>query len=149
MTRPHSIPVVAEQWMTAWNSKSPQAMVALFTEDGIYEDLAFQVASVGHKSIAGWISVGTDHMPDIRIDITDAFQSDERVALRWTFTATPTFLGPVRSTGQRFSVPAASIFEMREGRIAKVQDYYNLADILRQLKLPSGPYMPSHLENAK
>ena len=121
---------------------------ALFTEDGVYEDLAFQCVSTGHKEIAGWISVGADHLPDVSIEITDAFQASDRVALRWIFSATPTLVGTIPSTGKRFSVPAASIFEMREGRIAKVQDYYNLADVLRQLELPSGPYVPRHLRSS-
>jgi len=142
------IPAIAGQWMTAWNTKSPQAMAALFTNDGVYEDLAFQFASTGHKAIAGWIAMGADHLPDLRIEITDAFEFGDRVAVRWIFSATPLLLGSVPGTGKPFSVPAASIFELREGKVAKAQDYYNLADVLRQLGLPAGPYMPRNLQGA-
>jgi len=123
-------------------------MAALFTEDGVYEDLAFQIASSGLKPIADWISVGAEHLPDLKIEITDAFELGDRVALRWTFFATPLLLGSIPGTGKPFSVPAASIFEMREGKIAKVQDFYNLADVLRQLGIPSGPYVPRKLQGA-
>jgi len=148
MSASRPIPAIAEKWAAAWNSKSAQAMADLFTEDGVYEDLAFQFTSAGLKAVAGWISVGANHLPDLKIEITDAFEADDRIAVRWTFSATPLLLGTIPSTGKRFSVPAASVFELRGGRIAKVQDFYNLADVLRQLGLPSGPFVPGHLQVA-
>lgn len=45
-------------------------------------------------------------------------------------------------TGKSFSVPAASIFEMKGDKIRRVDDYYNLADLLGQLGLQPGAWVP-------
>ena len=38
--------------------------------------------------------------------------------------------------GQRYRLPVGAFFELREGRIARVTNYYNLADWLRQVSEP-------------
>ena len=139
------MPSIVEHWRDAWNAPDPQAMGALFTPDGTYEDLAFQVTSTGRQAVAEWVRVTRGHMPDLHVDVADAFQVGDRIAVRWTSSATPVCLATVPGTGKRFSVPAASLWEVPDGRIATARDYYNLADLLRQLGLPAGPYVPRPL----
>jgi steroid delta-isomerase-like uncharacterized protein len=137
-----ALPPIAAQWMNAWNSKDPRAMADLFTEDGSYEDLAFQAKFQGKEGVAAWVQLTADIMPDLNVEITDAFQSGDKIAVRWTFTGTPLSLGPIQGTGKTFSVPAASIIEVKDGRIASVTDFYNLANLFRQLGLDAGDWVP-------
>jgi steroid delta-isomerase-like uncharacterized protein len=138
----NTLPPIAQQWMNAWNDKDPEAMTALFTEDGTYEDLAFQAKFQGKEAVAAWVRLTADHIPDLKGEIIDAFQSGDKVAVRWTFTGTPLEMGPIQGTGKTFSVPAASLIELRGGRIASVTDFYNLADLFRQLGLDAGDWVP-------
>jgi len=135
-TRAAPVPVVAQRWMEAWNTKSPQAMCEVFVTDGVYEDAAFKICAQGQQSVATWIRISIDHIPDLRGEIDDAFQADDRVAVRWMFSGTPRMLGAVQGTGKPYRVPVLTIMELQEGLIARVTDCYNLADLLQQIGLP-------------
>ena len=37
------------------------------------------------------------------------------------------------ASGQRYELPVGAFFEVRNGRIARVSNYYNLADWIRQI----------------
>jgi len=47
------------------------------------------------------------------------------------YVATDEGLPP--ATGQRYTLPGGAFFEIRDGKIARVTNYYNLADWLRQV----------------
>ena len=38
------------------------------------------------------------------------------------------------ATGQRYSLPGAAFFEVRDGKISRVSNHYNLADWIRQVQ---------------
>jgi SnoaL-like domain len=59
------VPVISQRWMGAWNAKDPDAMRALFTPDGIYEDLAFKISANGQKGVATWVQISIDHIPNL------------------------------------------------------------------------------------
>ena len=129
-------PIVVQRWMDAWNDRSPEKMCALFTADGVYEDAAFKIRARGRQGVATWTAVSVDHIPDLHGEIEEAFQVDDRAAVRWTFSGTPRKLGAVQGTGQPFRVPVLTFMELQSGRIARVTDCYNLADLLQQVGLP-------------
>ncbi|ALG08433.1 hypothetical protein H4W33_009590 [Kibdelosporangium phytohabitans] len=82
----------------------------------------------------------------LRITGRSAFRDGDNIAVTWTFSGTFTgktpFTPPDNPAGRSFSVPATSVIAMRHGRVGSVDDYYNLADILRQVGLPAGPFTP-------
>jgi steroid delta-isomerase-like uncharacterized protein len=138
------VPRVVRQWADAWNNGSPERMAALFTDDGTYEDHAFQVAFHGKDGVAQWVSITTGAIDETHVEVTRAFRGGDRIAVEWTFSGKNTAggLAGLPPTGKSFSVPAVSIFEMEGNEIRRVDDYYNLADLLRQVGLPSGAWVP-------
>ena len=138
------VPKVVEQWAAAWNTGSPEQMAGLFTEDGVYEDHAFQVAFQGKDGIAQWVSITNSSLNDTHVEVNGAFRCGKRIAVQWTFSGTDSAGGLAGQppTGKSFSVPAVSIFEMKGNKIRRVDDYYNLADLLRQLGQPSDAAEP-------
>lgn len=135
-----SFPAIAQRWMAAWNDKDPAAMSALFTPDGRYEDLAFKISAEGQQGVATWVQISTNHIPDLRGEILDAFQTDDRVSVQWTFSGTPAMLGTVKGTGKHYSVTVFSILELSDGKILRAADCYNLADLLQQIDIPLNSY---------
>lgn len=134
------VPKVVEQWTAAWNDGSPEQMASLFTEDGVYEDHAFQVAFQGRDGVAQWVSITNSSLNDTHVEVTKAFRCGNRIAVQWTFSGTDSAsgLGGQPPTGKSFSVPAVSIFEMKGNKFQRVDDYYSLADLMGQLGHPSG-----------
>lgn len=136
------VPEIVQKWMTAWNRADARGMAELFTADGSYENFAFQAESRGRDGIVQWVAITAQNIPDAHGRVIDAFRVGDRVAVKWIFSGTPLRLGPTGGTGASFAVPAVSYFELRGGRIRRVSDFYNVADLLRQLGLPSGAWTP-------
>jgi steroid delta-isomerase-like uncharacterized protein len=135
-------PAIVKAWIAAWNGGDPKAMAALFTEDGVYDDHAFQVRSEGRAAIATFVAITNGNMPGAKAEIVDVFQAGDRIAIEWIFNGTPLRFGPTPLTGKSFSVPVVTILRMKGDRIQHDDDFYNLADVFRQLGLPAGPWTP-------
>lgn len=137
-------PRVVRQWAEAWNSGSPEQMAGLFTDDGIYEDHAFQATFQGKDAVAQWVSVTTGAIDDVHVEVTGASRRGGLITVGWIFSGRDTAggLGGQPPTGNAFSVPAVSTFQMKGNKIQRVDDYYDLADLLRQLYPPSGAQAP-------
>lgn len=138
------VPRVVREWAAAWNTGSHERMVGLFTEDGVYEDHAFQVVFNGKDGIAQWVSITNQVIDDTHVEVEEASRAGDRIYVEWTFSGTNSAGGLAGQppTGESFSVPAVSVFEMEGGKIRRVDDYYNLADLLRQVGLPAGAWTP-------
>jgi len=134
------VPRVVREWAAAWNAGSPEQMAGLLTQGGIDEDHVFQ----GKNGVAQWVAITTESIDETHIEVTEAFRSGNRIAVQWTFSVKNSAggLAGLPPTGKSFSVPAASIFEMKGDKIRRVDYYYNLADLLRQVGLPSGAWVP-------
>ncbi|MFC8248301.1 nuclear transport factor 2 family protein [Streptomyces chartreusis] len=137
---------IVRSWAQQWNAGDAVGMAELFTEDCSYWDRAFQAHLTGREGVAAWIRTSQSHIPDLHIELLAALGGEQQAMARYTLSGT---FGPEHpfDTGQEiaghaFSVPAASYFTMREGRIHAVEDFYNLADLMRQLDLPAGPFTP-------
>lgn len=139
------LPRPIRQWARAWNTGDAELMASLFTRDGTYTDHAFQATFRGPEGIAQWVVITLDSIAPAQVILSDAVRAGDRAAVRWTFTGT--FItqqpfGPGADVrGKSFSVPAVSWFTFRGGLVSGVEDYYNLADLMRQLELPL-PYTP-------
>lgn len=136
------VPEVVQRWMDAWNNADAEGMAALFTETGVYQDFAFGARVEGQEGVAGWVELTVQNIPDARGEILDAFRVGDRAAVQWTFSGTPLRMGPVEGTGASFSVPVTSVLVLEGDRIRAVHDYYNRAEIFRQLDLPSDGFAP-------
>lgn len=136
------VPPIVQRWMDAWNSADAGGMAALFTKEGVYQDYAFGAKVQGKDGVAGWVELTVQNIPDARGEIIDAFRVGDRAAVQWIFTGTPIRMGPVEGTGKSFSVPATSIFILKGDRIQEVRDYYNRAELFRQLGLSSDGFAP-------
>ncbi|WP_328608926.1 nuclear transport factor 2 family protein [Amycolatopsis sp. NBC_00345] len=142
----HRPPRVVEQWASAWNTGDALAMSALFAPDGTYTDHAFQAAFTGPAGVEQWVTTTMQRFRAFRATVENAFRLGDNIAVTWTFAGTfgdrTPFTPPHDPAGKSFSVPATSVFTLRHDRIVSAEDYYNLADVLRQVGLPAGPFTP-------
>ena len=135
-TPARSVPPVVQAWMDAWNTGDAQGMRALFTEDGVYQDFAFQAQVGGREGVAAWVELTVQNIPDTQVEIIEAFRTGDRITVKWVFSGTPERIGPIEGTGASFSVPAVSVFELEGDLITRLGDYYNRADVFAQLGYP-------------
>lgn len=130
-------PEIVNAWLNAFYfAKDPAAFAALYTKDGIFEDVpnGFKIQSPSNiKCFAqGTLKLFTNF--DIKILYT--FTNKSKAVVEYLFTATNTGLIPVPSTlGKSFTVRAVTILDLKGNKIERSADYYDNAAILGQLGL--------------
>lgn len=124
---------IVKAYFDAFNAGDTAGMLECLTDD------------VAHHVNGGEVRVGKDlfeafcaHMGETyRETLTDLiiFQTGNRAAAEYLVTGTylQTDAGLPKARGQTYRLPAGSFFDLRDGKIARVTTYYNLADWMRQV----------------
>lgn len=121
----------------AWNSHDPDKVISFYTEDAVYEDVAYGEVSRGKAELRKFAAGFFEAVPDLKVEVVSASAHNGRGSLEWVFSGTDKGLF---KTGKKFSVRGASLFEMRGGKCSSNRDFYDLATIMRQLGvLPDKP----------
>lgn len=126
---------IIETYFNAFNAGDTDAMLDCLTDD------------VAHHVNEGKIRSGRDafaefcaHMSHCyREELTDmqVFINPEATRAAAEYIVNGTYLqtdaGLPEASGQTYRLPAGSFFDLRDGKIARVTTYYNLADWVRQV----------------
>ena len=102
----------------------------------VFEDMALQTQFDGQEGVRGFAQATFAAIPDFRWTPTIILIDGSRVASEWRMTGTQTGDFPgIPATGKPFSVPGASVLEIRDAKIHRNRDYWSLATYLGQLGL--------------
>jgi steroid delta-isomerase-like uncharacterized protein len=128
---------LAEKWIAAWNSHNPDKMLPLFTDDIVYEDVAFGEVSHGSAELRKFFLSEIEGVPDLELKLERASIRGDHGTIEWTFSGTDK---GVYKTGKKFSVRGVSAIDLRDGKISRNLDFYDSATIMRQVGvLPNPP----------
>jgi steroid delta-isomerase-like uncharacterized protein len=128
---------VAAKWIAAWNSHNPDKILPLFTDDIVYEDVAFGEVSHGSAELRKFAASEFDGVPDLELKLLRADIHGGHGTIEWMFSGTDK---DVFKTGKKFSVRGVSVIDMRDGKISRNLDFYDIATIMRQVGvLPTPP----------
>lgn len=124
----------------AFNAGDPAGMLALLTDDVVH-DVNQGARETGREAFSAFL----DHMnrayrerlADIVIMTTaDGSRGAAEFVVHGEYLQTDPGLPEAR--GQRYMLPAGAFFDIRDGRIARVSNFYNLQDWLRQVGAAPG-----------
>jgi steroid delta-isomerase-like uncharacterized protein len=127
---------VAEKWIAGWNSHDPDKMLPLFTDDVLYEDVAFSEVSHGRAEVRKFVVAEIEGVPDLELKLLRSDIHDGHGTIEWTFSGTDK---DVFKTGKKFSVRGVSVIDLRDGKIFRNVDFYDAATIMRQVGLLPTP----------
>jgi steroid delta-isomerase-like uncharacterized protein len=128
---------IAEKWAAAWNSHNADKMVAAFTDDVYYEDVAFGEVNHGTAELRKFATDEWAGVSDLEIKVLRASVHAGHGTIEWTFSGTDK---GVFNTGKKFTVRGVSVVDVRGRKIARCVDYYDAAAIMRQVgALPATP----------
>lgn len=121
----------------AWNAHDVDRIAAFYTEDCIKEDVAMGTSTRGKEEMNALHHRVFAAFPDLKIELTSCFQTDERAATEWIMSGTYAHQLPglPPATRRSFSVRGSSIMQLDRGRISRVADYWNFLSFLQQLGL--------------
>ena len=123
---------VAEKWIAAWNSRNPDKMLPLFTDDIFYEDVAFGEVSHGTAELRKFVADELEGVPDLELKLLRSNIHNGHGTIEWVFSGTDK---GVFKTGKKFSVRGVSVIDVRDGKISRNLDFYDSATIMRQVGL--------------
>jgi steroid delta-isomerase-like uncharacterized protein len=134
-----------EQWAAGWSAHDPERVASLYTDDCVYEDVPLGAVSRGRRELAalgrpfplcGLGARPQDAFPDFGIELTAGFVAGDRAAMEWVMSGTHARgLPGVPASGRRFRVRGATMLELRDGRVTRNRDYWDVATLLTQVGL--------------
>ncbi len=118
----------------AFNAGDFAGMVALLTDD-VAHDVNQGERQVGRDAFAGFMAkmdaCYSERLENIVVFTGTGERAAAEFTVHGTYKASDAGLPP--ATGQTYMLPAGAFFTLRDGRIARVTNYYNLSDWLRQV----------------
>jgi steroid delta-isomerase-like uncharacterized protein len=134
-----------EQWIAAWNSRRPERVLELMTDDISYDDSGWPQTMRGHAQVREFLGFVWRAFPAFTVECVGAplVASDgPRAAFWWRSRMTNT--GPIDppgipATGKRIEYEGADFHEYRDGKVARLRIVFDMADISRQMGL-----LPEH-----
>jgi steroid delta-isomerase-like uncharacterized protein len=123
------------RYYAAFNAGEWETMLSLLTED-VAHDINQGGREVGVQAFRAFLArMDRSYAEQLKDIVVMAAQDGTRAAAEFvvhgTYKATDEGLPP--ATGQRYVLPAGAFFDIRGGRIARVSNFYNLADWLQQV----------------
>jgi steroid delta-isomerase-like uncharacterized protein len=125
---------LVQELFAAWNEHEPERLDLIFTDGGVYEDVAAGKVFTGHDEIKGYLNSVFAWAPDFTVSLDLLAVAGGTVAVEWTMEGTQTGpMGAIPATGKRFSVRGVSVIQLEDGRIRRNSDYYDGATFFRQI----------------
>jgi len=135
---PHPLEKVIAAYGAAWNSHNVEAILAMHTEDSVFENHTSGGKAVGRDAIREILKGVFSAFPDIRFDARRAYVRDGLVTQEWTATATlavPFTKGSitVQPTGKKISWNGVDVIPFAGNLVARKDVYVDSAGFLRAL----------------
>jgi steroid delta-isomerase-like uncharacterized protein len=135
MPHRNSVEALIRAYYAAFNTGNPEGMLALMTDD-VAHDINQGGREVGVPPFRAFMDRMNNHyreeLRDIEVMVSaDATRAAAEFTVHGTYLKTDEGLPP--AAGQTYVLPAGAFFAVRDGRIARVSNFYNLADWVRQV----------------
>lgn len=124
-----------EAYYAAFNAADWEAMVSLLDEDVVH-DINQGGREIGREKFRWFLGQMARHYREELADIAIMVDSGgNRAAAEFTVRGTylATAEGLPAASGQTYSLPAGTFFEIEDGLISRVTTYYNLKDWIAQV----------------
>lgn len=118
----------------ALSNHDPDAVAALFAADCVFVDTGSGQRMEGPDAVRAGAAGLLAMFSDLRIERTSFLTDGTRYTGEWTMTGVHTGDVPgLTATGKSFAVNGACVGRLRDGKIAVLTEYWNMADLLTQV----------------
>jgi steroid delta-isomerase-like uncharacterized protein len=135
----------ADRWQKAWNSRDPEQVVALCTEDVVWADPITERPERGRAAVVDYLSALWRAFPDLEFTWPEgpyaSFQGI-KLALHWAVSGT--MLGPMdppgfAPTGRRITLEGVDLLQLRSGLVSTYQGFFDVQTVARQIGAAPAP----------
>ena len=130
------IPAFVDSLFAAWNAHDLTGVLNHYAADYEELDVARTTPVRGHAEVHRLMAYYLRAFPDLAITLDDCLVDGDRMALYWTWQGTQrgTFMH-IPATGHTVRVRGTSLVTLEEGKIRRALRIWDLAGLLRDLKL--------------
>jgi steroid delta-isomerase-like uncharacterized protein len=129
-----------DEWATAWSSHDTDKVLALFTDDCLYEDVTFGVVNRGKAELGAFADGIFASIPDFKVELTRRFVANTSAGMEWVMSGTHKGDFPgMPATNKQFSIRGVTVVEVRGAKIRRNSDYWDAATVMRQVGLLPTP----------
>jgi steroid delta-isomerase-like uncharacterized protein len=121
----------ADRWQVAWNSRRAEEVVALCTDDIVWDDPLTERPERGKAAVSAYLESVWKTFPDLEFTWPEGpYCSFSRTKLACHWRVTGTMLGPIEPegfapTGRHVEADGVDLLELRDGLVC---DYVGLFD---------------------
>jgi ketosteroid isomerase-like protein len=139
----------AHRFLTGWNSRDPRQLLALSTEDVLWEDPYIEPdgRAQGHDAVHAWLRSVWRAFPDLHVSLLDAedgtpmsglYLSADRTHVAVPWLGAGTMRGPldtpgVSPAGRRIEQMGVDLWAFRDGRLCHVRSFTGVLAVARQI----------------
>jgi steroid delta-isomerase-like uncharacterized protein len=129
----------ADRWQKAWNSRVPEQVTALCTEDVSWEDPLTEAPERGHPAVAEYLRSVWRAFPDLEFTWPEGpYASFDGVKLALHWRVTGTMLGPLdppgfAPTGKRFELDGVDLLELKDGLVHRYVGLFDVRGVAQQV----------------
>src|SRR4051812_23511491 len=111
---PAALPSPLAEWAAAYGSGDADRLLALYTDDALWEEVAIGLVAHGQDEIRAHLDRLYTAVPDFTVDVTNGFVSGDQAVVEWVISGTYTsdFPGLLPAAGQHFTIRGDSVFEL-------------------------------------
>ena len=130
-----------ERWLAAVNSRRPERVLELMTDDVVYHDSGWPQTMCGHAETGEFLAWLWRAFPDATFECLGSPLVDldgSRAAFWWRGRMTNRgSINPpgIRASGRSVEYEGADFHEYRDGQVARLRIVFDMNDVLRQLGL--------------
>jgi steroid delta-isomerase-like uncharacterized protein len=137
----HAVETISGRYADAWNRHDVDAILALHTEDVVFENHTSGGLAVGKAELRKLIEGIFTTFPDLRFDTRRAYFGEDVAVVEWTATAThvkPITWGAREfpASGKTLSWDGMDVLPIHDGLVARKDVYANSISFLRQAGVP-------------
>lgn len=129
----------ADRWQKAWNSRDPDQVTALCTEDVVWDDPVTDHPERGRQAVADYLRTVWRSFPDLEFTWPEGpFASFHGIKLALHWKVTGTMLGPMdppgfAPTGRRIELEGVDLLEIRDGLCCAYQGFFDRQAVAQQV----------------
>ena len=130
-----------ERWLAAVNSREPARVLALLTDDIVYDDSGWPQTMRGHAHVRELLVFMWRAFPDLAFEAGQPLIALDGSGAAFPWRGRGTNTGPldppgVPATGQPIEFEGADLhLAYREGKISRLHILFDMASVLRQIGL--------------
>jgi steroid delta-isomerase-like uncharacterized protein len=128
----------AERWQVAWNSRWPEEVTALCTDDVVWDDPLTERPEHGKAAVAEYLESVWRTFPDLTFTWPEGpFCSYGATKLACHWHVTGTMLGPIdpgfAPTGRRAEADGVDLLELRDGLVCDYVGFFDARGMAQQI----------------